>query len=138
MEQATVYSRKKNRYFIKLTKSAKCDGCKACGFGRKNYVILPAISEVECNTGDCVEVEMPEKSVKGAYVFLFLLSLLFMFVCLMIPYGHGEIYMFIGGIIGLVISIPVIYAIERLYRRQKKYLPKIISKISVTEEKNND
>ena len=74
-----------------------------------------------------------EKQVKGSYLYLYLLPLLFLFAGLVIPFSYGEKAMFLGGVIGLAISIPTVYFIERLYRRSKKYLPVIVSKISATE-----
>lgn len=70
IEYCTVHARKKNRYYVKIVKNAKCEGCKACGFGRKNHLILPALSQIECETGDSVAVAMPEKQVKGSFVFI--------------------------------------------------------------------
>ncbi|WP_251613092.1 SoxR reducing system RseC family protein [Pumilibacter muris] len=133
IEYCTVHARKKNRYYVKIVKNAKCEGCKACGFGRKNHLILPALSQIECETGDSVAVAMPEKQVKGSYLYLYILPLLFLFAGLVIPFSYGEKAMFLGGVIGLAISIPTVYFIERLYRRSKKYLPVIVSKISATE-----
>ncbi len=129
IERASVRSRKKDLYYISITKNAKCDGCKACGFGRKNRLTMPALSLIECNAGDTVCVRMPEKQVKASYVYLYLLPLLFMFAGLMIPYAYGEIYMLIGAGVGLAVSVPVVYAVERLFRRRKKYLPVITEKI---------
>lgn len=128
-EVCLVHSHKKSGYYITMTKSAKCEGCKACGFGRKNKLVLPALSQIECEVGDRVVVQMPESSVKGSYVYLYLLPLLFIFVGMMIPYGHSELYMFIGAAIGFCVSIPLVYLIERLFRRRAKYLPIIIRKI---------
>ena len=128
LEQCVVHTRKKNLYYVKLTKNAKCEGCKACGFGRKNYLIVPAQSEIECRAGDRVAVRMPEKGVKGSYLYLYLLPLACMFAGLMAPYGHGEARMFLGGMIGLAIGIAAVYGIERLCRRRKKYLPVIVQK----------
>ena len=107
IERASVRSRKKDLYYISITKNAKCDGCKACGFGRKNRLTMPALSLIECNAGDTVCVRMPEKQVKASYVYLYLLPLLFMFAGLMIPYAYGEIYMLIGAGVGLAVSVPV-------------------------------
>ncbi len=134
IEYCTVHSRKKNRYYVKIVKNAKCEGCKACGFGRKNHLILPAVSKVDCEAGDSVAVAMPEKQVKGSYLYLYLLPLIFLFAGLVIPISVGEKAMFLGGAIGLIASIPVMYLIERLYRRRKKYLPVIVGKLSNTEK----
>ncbi|MDE6398593.1 MAG: SoxR reducing system RseC family protein [Clostridiales bacterium] len=126
IEQCVVHARKKNLYYVKLTKNAKCEGCKACGFGRKNYLIVPAQSEIECRAGDRVAVRMPAHGVKGSYLYLYLLPLACMFAGLMIPYGHGEAWMLLGGGIGLAVGIAIAYGVERLFRRSKKYLPVIV------------
>lgn len=126
IENCVVHARKKNLYYVKLVKNAKCDGCKACGFGRKNFLIVPALSEVECAEGDRVTVQMPESGVKASYVYLYLLPLLCLFIGLMIPYGHGEWWMLLGGACGLAASIPVVYAFERLFRRRRQFLPVIL------------
>lgn len=76
---------------------------------------------------------MPEKRVKASYVYLYLLPLACMFIGLMIPYGHGESYMFLGAMAGIAVSVPAVYLIERMFRRRKKYLPVIVRKISQKE-----
>ena len=134
LENCEVHSRKKDLYYIKIVKNEKCDGCKACGFGRKNFLIVPAVAETDCKVGDKVTVAMPACNVKHSYIYLCLLPLLGMFIGLMIPYGYGEKFMLIGGIIGFLICLPIIYLLERLFRRKKKYLPTIIEKTSDTEE----
>ena len=131
IECGEVYAYKKNVYYVKLTKSAKCEGCKACGFGRKNHVILPARSQVDCNVGDTVFVAMPERDIKGSYVYLYLIPLLLMFVGLLIPYAHGELWMLCGGGIGLAAGIVAIYLFERLFRKREKYLPTILHAVPV-------
>ncbi len=133
-----MHARKKNLYYIKIVKNEKCDGCKACGFGRKNHLILPAQSDIACEVGDYVSVAMPEKRVAASYVYLYVLPLLCLFIGLMIPYGHPEKFMLLGGLIGLVVGIGILYGIERLYRRRKKYLPVIVSKISQAKENIHD
>ncbi len=140
LERCVVHARKKDLYYITLTKNAKCEGCKACGFGRKNHLTVPALSEIECKAGDSVTVRMPESGVKGSYLYLYLLPLACMFAGLMIPYGHGEKFMLLGAAIGLAVSLPVVYGIERLFRRRKKYLPVILCMAdlpSVQEETQN-
>ncbi|MCI8412774.1 MAG: SoxR reducing system RseC family protein [Clostridia bacterium] len=133
IETCTVQKRKRNLYYIRLTKNAKCEGCKACAFGKKNALIVPALSEIDCAAGDSVAVSMPEKRVKASYVYLYLLPLACMFIGLMIPYGHGESYMFLGAMAGIAVSVPAVYLIERMFRRRKKYLPVIVRKISQKE-----
>ena len=130
IERCVVQRKKRGLYYIRLTKNEKCEGCKACGFGKKNFLVVPALSDIPCNVGDEVTVAMPQSRVKGAYLYLYLLPLLFLFAGLMIPYGHGEGWMLLGGVIGLCAGIPVVYGIERLFRRRKKYLPVIKSVLS--------
>lgn len=138
VEKCEVSARKKNLYYIKLVKNAECDGCKACAFGRKNYLIMPALSLINCAVGDRVSVIMPSSRVKGSYLYLYLLPLLFIFIGILIPINFGEIPMLIGGAAGLTVSIPVVYFIELMFRKSKKYLPIISEKISDTKETNND
>lgn len=133
----TVQAYKGNFYYIKLTKNEKCDGCKACAFGKKNHLILPALSEIACDIGDYVEVAMPQSHVKGSYLYLYLLPLLTLFAGLMIPYGCGEWWMLLGAGVGLAVGFAAAYAIERLFRRRKKYLPVIVKKISEKEITND-
>lgn len=137
LERCVVHARKGGLYYVKITKNAKCDGCKACAFGRKNYVVTPAVGEDGYAVGDTVDIRMPQKNVKAPYVYLYLLPLLCLFIGLMIPYGHGELYMFIGGAIGLACSIPAVYAIEIAFRRRKKYLPVIVRKSAPPNESEN-
>lgn len=141
IECGEVYAHKKSVYYVKLTKSAKCEGCKACGFGRKNHIVLPAHSQVDCCVGDTVFVAMPERDIKGSYVFLYLIPLLFVFVGLLIPYGHGELWMLCGGGIGLAAGVATAYLAERLFRKRGKYLPTILQVLPaaqpVTENTQN-
>ena len=137
-ESCEVCSRKGKLYYVKLVKNAKCDGCKACGFGCKNYLVMPALSQIDCAVGDRVEISMPERRVKGSYVYLYLLPLILTFIGIMMPFGHGEAWMLMGGAIGLAASVPAVYLIELAFRRKKKYLPVILRKISETKETDND
>lgn len=128
-----MIKRRRSLTYVRLTKNEKCSGCKACGFGKKNYLDMPALCEIDCKAGDTVTIALPEKQVKGAYLYLYLLPLAFMFAGLMIGYTHGERIMFLGAAIGLTISIPVVYVIERLFRKSKKYLPTVLQVISETD-----
>ncbi len=138
IEKGEVCYRKNGSYRIRIIKSAKCNGCKACGFGRKNHIILPAVSQIECDIGDTVNVRMPEKSIKGAYVYLYLVPLLFLFAGIMIPYNKGETFMMIGGAIGLATGFLTTLLIEKLFKRRKVYMPTILEKISETKEITDD
>lgn len=138
IESGVIYARKKSKYYVKITKSSECNGCRACGFGRKNHIIMLAQSNIDCEVGDTVSIRMPDKTVKGSYLYLYLLPLLLAFIGIMSAYGHGEKLMFLCGAIGLAVSFPLIYLIERLFRRKKGYLPVILGKIQSEEGVNND
>lgn len=136
IEVGEVTAKKKSLVYVKIVKNDMCNTCKACAFGRKNTLVVPALSETECGVGDRVSLRMPTEQVKGSYVYLYLLPLLFLFAGLMIGMPFGEKTMFIASLVGLAVSVPVVYGIERLFRRQKKYLPVVLNKIDCEEEEN--
>ena len=129
---------KRGLYYVKLTKNAQCEGCKVCTFGRKDHLVLPAQSQVECKAGDTVSVVMPEESVKGSYIYLYIIPLITMFAGLMAFYLLGEWFMLLGCLLGLTVGFAAVYLIERIFRRRKKYLPMIVSIISCEKEQVND
>jgi hypothetical protein len=47
-EVGTVDKIKGNLYYVKLSKSEKCEGCKVCDFGKNNSITVPALTEVDC------------------------------------------------------------------------------------------
>jgi len=55
-ETGTVNKIKGKLYYVKLSKSEKCEGCKICDFGKNNSITVPALSDVECGVGDNVVI----------------------------------------------------------------------------------
>ncbi|MDE7394829.1 MAG: SoxR reducing system RseC family protein [Clostridiales bacterium] len=138
IELGEVTASKKSISYVKITKNEACEGCKACAFGRKNVLVLPAQSLVPCSKGDKVKIRMPSEQVKGAYLYVYLLPLLFLFAGLMIGLPLGEKVMYLTAFLCFCGSIPVVYGIERLLRRQKKYLPMIVEIVNENKEQAND
>lgn len=139
-EECTVIKKEKNLTYIKLVKSSKCDGCKACGFGKKNTLVLPALCEIDCNSGDRVMVTMPEKTITGAPIITYVIPLLFFLGGLLAVIPLGEGFMLLFGLIALAISFVPIYFIDRHYKKSAKYLPIITGKIGAESIQilNND
>ncbi len=138
LEQAVVAKVKRGATYVRLTKSDACGACKACAFGRKNIVVLQANRECECSVGDRVTVRMPESTIKGSYLLLYLLPLLFLLAGLLAGSPWGEKVMFVCAICALILGFVAVSLLDRLFRRQKKYLPTIVSVSDVSDVKEKE
>lgn len=126
VENCTVVKKDKNLIYVKLVAENKCNGCKACAFGRKNAQVLPAYSDINCNNGDNVIVEMPQKQISGAAFITYLIPLLTFLLGLIAGIPLNEGFMLLFAVIFLAIGLLAVHFIDKLFLKNKKYLPKII------------
>ncbi len=124
-EECKVIKVKKNFAVIELERKPQCDNCKACAFNRRNTVRMSARLDTECRAGDSVIVEMPQKSIKGSSLVLFLAPLLLMLAAVIITANYRW-YVQIPSIIGaLLIGLCLIILFDRLIRRNAAFMPTV-------------
>lgn len=137
-EACRVVKADKKRIYIETVKNAKCESCKACNFGRRNTVTMPAYGDISCRKGDMVLVELPQAQIKTAALVLYVLPLLFFLGGLLAGMPLGEGFMLLFAVLFMTVGFVAAYGIDRLYRRQKKFLPRILQKICSEKENTND
>jgi sigma-E factor negative regulatory protein RseC len=129
IEEGVVEKVKNNLAFVRIEKSAKCEGCKACAFGGKRQLTLPCVTEVPCAANDRVLLRMPEGSFAGASLLLFLVPLVCLLIGFMIGAALGELYMLLIGFGLAIIGAGVSVLVDRARRHNPKYVPVVFEKI---------
>ena len=122
---------KGNLYYVKLSKSEKCEGCKVCDFGKNNSITVPSLSEVECKVGDSVVLRSPIKKKYLSSIIMYLLHIIAMVVCAIITYNvtNSDLAVLIACVASLAVSFLVIFILDKLIRN-KNNMPLIIKNIS--------
>lgn len=122
---------KGNLYYVKLSKSEKCEGCKVCDFGKNNSITVPSLSDVECKIGDSVVLRSPIKKKYISSIIMYLLPIIIMVLCAVVTYNitHNDLSVLIACGISLVVSFLIIFILDKLIRN-KSNMPLIIKNIS--------
>lgn len=130
-EVGTVDKIKGNLYYVKLSKSEKCEGCKVCDFGKNNSITVPSLTEVDCKVGDSVIIRSPVKKRYLSSIIMYLIPIVVMLVCAIITYNatKDDLTVLISCAIGLVVSFLVIFILDKLVRN-KDNMPLIIKNVS--------
>jgi positive regulator of sigma E activity len=130
-EVGTVDKIKGNLYYVKLSKSEKCEGCKVCDFGKNNSITVPALTEVDCKVGDSVIIRSPVKKRYLSSIIMYLIPIVVVLVCAIITYNatKDDSTVLISCAIGLVVSFLVIFILDKLIRN-KDNMPLIIKNVS--------
>lgn len=126
-EECSVVKTLGNGVFIELVRKPQCDGCKACAFNKRNSIKMFAKSEIECDVGDKVIVEMPQKKIVGSWIALFVIPIVFISVAILVTMRF-EWYIQVSALCGALLSgIAVIVLTDRLIKRNSMYVPRVIS-----------
>ena len=130
-EVGTVDKIKGNLYYVKLSKSEKCEGCKVCDFGKNNSITVPSLTEVDCKVGDSVIIRSPVKKRYLSSIIMYLIPIVVVLVCAIISYNatKDDLTVLISCAIGLVVSFLVIFILDKLVRN-KDNMPLIIKNVS--------
>lgn len=131
--ECTVQKKKGKYAYISISKSAECEGCKACSFGKDGTFSMPAIDEVGCAQGDRVIVKMPRKRIKAAPVYLYVIPLILLVIAAFIGNIFSQTAAIIASLSTLIISVAMIWFIDKRYRKNKEFMPLIIKIINVNE-----
>lgn len=119
---------------VELVRTPKCDGCNACAFNKRSSIRMPAIKDAECTAGDRVTVVMPEKQIQLAPLFLFVIPIVLALVAVVISRnwpGWAQAVAIVGF---LTVGFLVLYAVDKLYRRQRKFMPVITERAQKGEQ----
>ncbi|MBE5731508.1 MAG: hypothetical protein E7353_00605 [Clostridiales bacterium] len=130
-ETGTVNKIKGKLYYVKLSKSEKCEGCKICDFGKNNSITVPALSDVECGVGDNVVIRSPIKKNYLSSIIMYLLPIVVMLICAIVSYNitSNDLTVLITCAIGLVVSFIIVFVLDKLIRN-KNNMPLIIKNVS--------
>jgi positive regulator of sigma E activity len=130
-ETGVVNKIKGKLYYVKLSKTEKCEGCKICDFGKNNSITVPALSDVECNVEDKVIIRSPIKKTYLSSIIMYLLPIVVMLVCAIISYNitGNDLTVLITCVIGLVFSFIIVFILDKLIRN-KNNMPLIIKNLS--------
>ena len=131
--ECTVQKIKGKYAFISVTKSDKCEGCKVCSFGKDGTMLIPAIDEIGCKPGDRVVVEMPQKRITAASLYLYGIPLLLLLAAALIGNLFSQTAAITAALSTLIISVVMIWFIDKRYRKKKEFMPLIIKIINVNE-----
>lgn len=133
-ETGKVEKIKGNLFFVKLTKSQKCEGCKVCDFGKNNHIIIPSLSEVDCNVGDEVIIRSPIRKTYLSSLIMYLMPIVIMLISAIIVHNifKNDLYVLIACAVSLLLSFLLVYILDKLVRN-KKNMPLIIKNLSNKE-----
>ena len=100
--------------YVTVDRTAACDGCKACVFGKKTAINLPAVNHVGAKEGDAVRISM-ERDAKSSLLSVAIglgIPLVCMIIGLVVSFYTGLVEwacVLIGlgcSIVGLFVTIP--------------------------------
>ena len=126
VEECLVKKIKGNTAYIAVVRGAKCQGCKACVFGNKKEIILPAVNDIGCSAGDTVLADIPEREVIAAPFYMYFLPIVMMVAGIVVGGLVNTTFQIILGFALLVLSFVALYFIDRAYQRSKKLAPKLL------------
>lgn len=93
-----------------------------------------AENSVGAAEGDWVEVSVSDGSRLAATVIVFLIPLAALAAGLLLGSLWGELWMFLLGVIFMLLSYTIVWAADRLVKKKRGFLPVIIQ----IKEKNNE
>lgn len=133
-ETGKVEKIKGNLFFVKLTKSQKCEGCKVCDFGKNNHITIPSLSEVDCNVGDEVVIRSPIRKTYLSSLIMYLMPIVIMLISAIIVHNifKNDLYVLIACAVSLLLSFLLVFVLDKLVRN-KKNMPLIIKNLSNKE-----
>ena len=133
-ETGKVEKIKGNLFFVKLTKSQKCEGCKVCDFGKNNHITIPSLSEVNCKVGDEVIIRSPIRKTYLSSLIMYLMPIVIMLISAIIVHNifKNDLYVLIACAVSLLLSFLLVYMLDKLVRN-KKNMPLIIKNLSNKE-----
>lgn len=125
IEECNVIKVKGDYAIIELTRKPECEGCKACAFNRRNTIRMTAKCETSCLVGDKVMVEMPEKSVKGSWLILFVLPLVLLLASVLITASSVWYIQLVSIAAALLLGLCGAMLCDFAIRRHSKFIPTI-------------
>lgn len=133
-ETGKVDKIKGNLFFVRLTKSQKCEGCKVCDFGKNNHITIPALAEVDCKVGDDVVIRSPIRKTYLSSLIMYLIPIMIMLVSAIVVYNifKNDLYVLIACAVSLLVSFLLVFILDKLVRN-KKNMPLIIKNLSNKE-----
>lgn len=122
---------------VEIERQEKCASCNVCSFNKHSSIVVPAIADIACVEGDTVEVRMPEQSIKGAWLYLYLIPLATMLIGL-IAFMRFEAWVQAIAIgVGLLLGFAVARLAEVGLRKQRKFMPVIVKKSETATSVSN-
>ena len=130
-EIGTVDKIKNGLFYVKLSKSEKCEGCKVCDFGKNNYITVPSLSEIDCSVGDSVVLRAPIKKTYLSSLIMYLMPIVIMIACAIIVYNvtHNDLHVLIACAVSLLVSFGLIFILDKAVR-SKKNMPLIVRNLT--------
>jgi sigma-E factor negative regulatory protein RseC len=127
-EKGIITAKKGKVYVVRVSKTSACDGCKACAFGKNDYVDFKANSDIECGIGDSVVVETPAVKPYLTILLFFVLPVVLVLGAALIASAFGLSELHIALIsLGLVVAVfSALFVVYRVFLRSK-YLAQIKS-----------
>lgn len=123
--QVYAYDQAKGLASIRFSRPEACGKCGACGSGTHQGEITLA---AQCAVGDWVRVEMPETRFLSATAIAYVIPLIAMFMGLGVGVwlgGGNDIVTLLGALIGLGLSIGVLWGVERRVKGKPEWSPHI-------------
>ena len=129
IENGKITSKKGKYFVVRVTKNSACDGCRACAFGKNDYVDFKAKSSIDAAVGDTVIVETPSLKPVLPILLLLVLPIVLIVVAALLAsvFTTDEI---IVAIVAIGVAIASYSALFTLYKLvfAEKYLAEIKSK----------
>lgn len=118
-------------YYVKLSKSEKCEGCKVCDFGKNNSITVPALTDVQCEVGDTVVLRSPIKKTYINSFVMYLLPIVITVICAVIVYNitYSDLAVLISCGIALAVSFLLVFILDK-FIRNKNNMPLITKNLS--------
>ena len=122
----TVVQQEEKGVLVCFERLAACASCNACGRDKKQTTVFVY---GQAALGDVVEVEMPDAQVLKASLLSYLWPLLALLAGIFAggALGDGQdLYMVLGGLLGLCISVALLKLTDRRLGRQRAWQPHIV------------
>jgi len=118
---------------VSMRPQGGCVGCNRCAKSGTGKELL-AENRAGAEPGDLVEVSVSERSRLAATAVVFLIPLAALAAGLLLGSLWGELWMFLLGVIFMLLSYTIVWAADRLIKKKRGFLPAIIK----IKEKNNE
>ena len=112
-----------NFCYVTITKNERCNGCKACAFGKNDTITIKALNEAKSKKGDRVAVTVRrEQNTKLSYLVLFCLPLALMIIGALVGFiiQKSDLGALVGIAVGVLLGLVVCFLVNCFVEKKAK------------------